>query len=270
MKLWKTDDDKSVYKNYEMPPGIEEDGKGIVRYSFKCLKCVFSLRMFIVHSAYLISSRCTNHVVRRACYDNSTSNLWDHVKNMHREREVDQGMLVQSAHGSTYTAERLRLYEVFWCASAARPFAIITDEWFIKILEMFNPAVHTWSDVTIGRDVCEIHGIGQKNISKVIAVSFLYPLTMFAILVAYYCLQTAPGRKHLAFDGWTAANSLTFIGLNLYLILDGQLRSILLDYIPIETAHSGQDIAEHVHAAIQTYGLETSVSYSCSLVYYKC
>lgn len=72
--------------------------------------------------------------------------------------------------------------------------------------------------------------------------------------------QETPGRKHVAFDGWTAANAATFIGLMLYLILNGELRAILLDYIPIDTAHSGRDIAEHVHAAIVTYGLESSVS----------
>lgn len=35
---WKTDDAKSVYKKYKMPPGIEEGEDGVVRYTFSCTK----------------------------------------------------------------------------------------------------------------------------------------------------------------------------------------------------------------------------------------
>lgn len=38
-----------------------------------------------------------------------------------------------------------------------------------------------------------------------------------------------------------------------------QLRALLLDYIPIETAHTGQAITEKVQESLHNYGLETSV-----------
>lgn len=78
--------------------------------------------------------------------------------------------------------------------------------------------------------------------------------------------QATPGRKHIAFDGWTSANALTFIGLNLYMIYNGELCSILLDYVPIETAHTGRQLAEHIYGAIKTYDIETSVSHNFSFL----
>ncbi|EIM91976.1 uncharacterized protein STEHIDRAFT_27866, partial [Stereum hirsutum FP-91666 SS1] len=144
-----------------------------------------------------------------ACYDNSTSNLWDHVNAKHPELPVNQGTVTNFARGSTYTPEKLRLYEVFWCCSSSRPFSIVTDEWLLKIFSMFHPGFKDWSEQTISRDTHEIFKIGQKNITK-----------------------ATPGRKHIAFDGWSSANALTFIGLNLYMIYNGELCSILLDYVP--------------------------------------
>lgn len=72
--------------------------------------------------------------------------------------------------------------------------------------------------------------------------------------------QEAPGRKHIAFDGWSSANIINFIGLMVYFILKGDLRAVLLDLIPIETGHTGKEIAEHIYPVLVTYGLESSVS----------
>lgn len=43
------------------------------------------------------SSRC-KHVVKRACYDNSTSNLWDHVNAKHPELPANQGTVTVIDH----------------------------------------------------------------------------------------------------------------------------------------------------------------------------
>lgn len=123
------------------------------------------------------SSRC-KHVVKRACYDNSTSNLWDHVNAKHPELPANQGTVTNFARGSTYTPEKLRLYEVFWCCSSSRPFSIVTDEWLLKIFSMFHPGFKDWSEQTISRDTHEIFKIGQKNITKVIRVSLSFLFSM--------------------------------------------------------------------------------------------
>lgn len=72
--------------------------------------------------------------------------------------------------------------------------------------------------------------------------------------------------KHIAIDGWTAANTTTFIGLMIYLLLKGKLRPILLDYIPIEVGHTGQAIAERVQATLTAYRIETQVGFSSLFV----
>lgn len=93
------------------------------------------------------------------------------MKTAHAERPENQASILPFAQGSTYSPELLRLYEVFWVVSASRPFSIVNDEWFIRILEMFNPQVERWSGMTIGRDVREFFKIGQKNLAALIAVS---------------------------------------------------------------------------------------------------
>lgn len=50
------------------------------------------------------------------------------------------------------------------------------------------------------------------------------------------------------------------------MIHNGELCSILLDYVPIETAHTGRQLAEHIYGAIKTYNLETSVSHNFSFL----
>lgn len=37
-KGWKQEDERSVYKRYKMPPGIEEGEDGVVRYTFGCTR----------------------------------------------------------------------------------------------------------------------------------------------------------------------------------------------------------------------------------------
>lgn len=127
------------------------------------------------HSHVAISSRC-KHVVKRACYDNSTSNLWDHVNAKHPELPSNQGTVTNFARGSTYTPEKLRLYEVFWCCSSARPFSIIMDEWLIKIFQMFHPGFKEWSEQTISRDTREIFKIAQRNMKTILRVSLHFGL----------------------------------------------------------------------------------------------
>lgn len=51
------------------------------------------------------------------------------------------------------------------------------------------------------------------------------------------------------------------------MMYDGELCSILLDYVPIESSHSGREIAEHIYTAIKTYDLETSVRFGYPFFY---
>lgn len=66
--------------------------------------------------------------------------------------------------------------------------------------------------------------------------------------------------KHIAFDGWLAPNAWSFIGLMVYFLDGSELRCILLDFIPIDTAHTGEAIAEKVFEVLAWFGLELTVS----------
>ena len=46
---------------------------------------------------------------------------------------------------------------------------------------------------------------------------------------------------------------------------EGQLRSLLLDYIPIKVGHTGVAIADHIRETLVAFGLESSVSMAFGL-----
>lgn len=75
-------------------------------------------------------------------------------------------------------------------------------------------------------------------------------------LIILWCI---PGRKHLAFDGWTSPNTLSFIGLNIFFLFEGQICSVLLDYIPIKVGHTGIAIADRVCGMLIDLQLEIAV-----------
>ena len=64
---------------------------------------------------------------------------------------------------------------------------------------------------TVSRDVREVYQVSKKKVA------------------AYLQGQTA--ALHIVFDGWTAPNVLSFLGVVVAFEENGRLRSIVLDYI---------------------------------------
>jgi hypothetical protein len=70
----------------------------------------------------------------------------------------------------------LRVFAALWTASSYRPFKIIEDRYFVRIIEMFNPeaAKSLPSDTTVSRDVREFYDIGKENVKEYLKVHFLF------------------------------------------------------------------------------------------------
>ena len=52
---------------------------------------------------------------------------------------------------------------------------------------------------------------------------------MKKVVAAY--LQAQRGAIHVAFDGWTSPNVISFLGVVVYFEKAGELQSMLLDYV---------------------------------------
>lgn len=109
-------------------------------------------------------------------HDNSTSNLHNHVKSCNALRPADQGTVTAFAQGSTYSKETLRVYVALWVATSYRPFAIVDDPYFKRIITMFNPTAQLPSDTTVSRDVKDFLKIGQENLKQYLRVRTTLPI----------------------------------------------------------------------------------------------
>ena len=134
------------------------------------LKVSISQSFACVHKAKSIL-RHSDIFVTRVRHDTSTSNLVNHANRCDGTLDANQGSVEQFAHGSTYSKELLRVYVDLWTATSYRPFVIVDDPYFIKIIQMFNPKAELPSDSTISRDVKEFLQIGQDNLKAFIKVS---------------------------------------------------------------------------------------------------
>ena len=120
-------------------------------------------------------SLCSNpsSIVRRACWDTTTSNLNNHILGCNRavQKRVEGASQGSQIAGSTYTPERLRALIDIWLASSLRPFAIVDDAGFQEILRMFDPHILIPSQPTISRDVREMYVIARENLASFLEVS---------------------------------------------------------------------------------------------------
>jgi hypothetical protein len=108
----------------------------------------------------------------RARTDTSTSNLKNHASNCLPAHAVEAGQssIEQFAHGSTYQKNLLRVYIDLWIATSYRPFLIVEDQYFVKIIAMLNPLADLPSPPTISRDIKEFLAIGQENLKAFVKV----------------------------------------------------------------------------------------------------
>lgn len=56
-------------------------------------------------------------------------------------------------------------------------------------------------------------------------------------------------------DGWTAPNVLSIVGLVIQYVTNNELKSFLLDMIPLSVAHTGRNLAKAVVEAFDEYGI---------------
>jgi hypothetical protein len=95
--------------------------------------------------------------------------------------------------------------------------------------------------------------------------------------------QKLPGCVHLALDGWAAPNGGSFLGIVVLFLTpnevhnvqdvvklqkdtSGQVKrapitSLILDFVKLEKAHTGEYLAEQVYNVLKEFGIELKVCY---------
>lgn len=156
-------------------------------------------------------NRKPSQTVKQVWYDNSTSNLNDHVRRCAGNREDSQCSIDKFASGGIYDKGALCLQTVFWVASCYHPYYIVNDKPFLNIISICNPSVKMVTNTTVSDDVLEVHRHMQPLVAKM--------------------LQGYPGFLHLSFHGWSSRNALSFLGITVHLVTTGKMVSFILDFI---------------------------------------
>ena len=158
-----------------------------------------------------------------------------------------------------------------WAVTSYRPFAIVKDPYFTKIISMFNPAADLPSDSTISRDIKDFLSIGQENLQAYFKVC--YEL-LRAGKDANIQMQYLPGVVHIALDTWTAPNTLSYMGVvAIFLdpketaagaddgtgVLKYPIKTIILDFITLFKAHTGEYLAGRLLECLDFFGITLKV-----------
>jgi hypothetical protein len=117
------------------------------------------------------------------------SNLKNHASDCLPAHAVEAGQssIEQFAGRSTYQKDLLCVYIDLWIATSYRPFLIMEDQYFIKIIAMLNPLADLPSPPTISHDIKEFLVIDQENLKAFVkvctyAISYLGTAHIFNIL----------------------------------------------------------------------------------------
>src|ERR1700761_7538856 len=146
--------------------------------------------------------------ITRAHYDNSTSNLVNHVDAC----APGANRIKKYTAGGDYPVGRFRLHLAAWIAVHNCPHLAITDPELVAAFRDLQPNVHVPSNQTVGRDIKLVVKMTKPELIKLFAQH--------------------RGVFHAVVDGWTSANVLSMVGLEVQYVVENRLKQVLIDMIP--------------------------------------
>lgn len=206
MERWSSD----AYGHFNMPPGdLLRRRRGQVQILVPSVRLLYySVRVHLADESLHSHPKksCT-----RVRTDPSTMNLNKHINKCDPPIVTGQGSIAQYAAGSTYNKAEFRYLTTVWVTHCHRPFAIVEDEPLQDMFKMLYAKVEVPSAKTVSRNVKEVWAI-----SKVEVASFL---------------QRLKSAIHIAFDGWTSPNVISYLGVVVMFEDQGALASMLPDFV---------------------------------------
>ncbi|TFY74006.1 hypothetical protein EWM64_g10006 [Hericium alpestre] len=104
-----------------------------------------------------------------------------------------------------------------------------------RMFQMLYAKVDIPLDKTISRDVKEIFAVSKKNVANM--------------------LQRYTGKIHIGVDGWSSPNLFSFLGIIVFLVQNGEMLSLILDFIRMTKAHTGEHLAEQIYKCLDSFGV---------------
>jgi hypothetical protein len=121
----------------------------------------------------------------------------------------------------------------------ARPFNIVADRSFQKLMKTGRPDHYIPSPSTVSRDVKTVFARTRKRIAKM--------------------LQEYPGRISFATDAWTSPNHKAYVAVTAHLEHEGKPVTFILDIVEVAKSHSGVNLASAFTQILREFSIEHKV-----------
>lgn len=72
--------------------------------------------------------------------------------------------------------------------------------------------------------------------------------------------QSYDGSLSFATDCWTSPNHRAFMAVTVHLVIDGEVKSVVLDVAELPRSHSGENLANKLAEILNDYGIADKVS----------
>ncbi|GLB40642.1 hypothetical protein LshimejAT787_0805130 [Lyophyllum shimeji] len=209
-----------------------------------------------------IATHCTakgkngRYVVRAASGSDksSTKNLRRHVEECWKARDILKGrdnrlrdgsilkafeektVLAKPRYsGNPPTKAEIKADHVRWVCESKRPFEIVNDEGYHRLMKTGRPHHYIPSVSTVRRDLRVAFAKCRHFVSRI--------------------LQKHQGALHFGTDTWTSPNHRAFIALIVHLEVDGKAKSWCLDVVELPRSHTGLALAEAFTNVLKEYGI---------------
>jgi len=134
---------------------------------------------------------------------------------------------VTSLNGIANTSPFYRAEIVRWVCESMRPFKIVEDRGFRKLMKTGRPGYYIPSKITVSRDVKKVFVKCRQRIAQ--------------------RLQEYEGALSFATDAWTSPNHKAYIAVTVHFEREGNPIVMLLDLVEVARSHTGIALASEFH-----------------------
>lgn len=132
--------------------------------------------------------------------------------------------------------EEFRKHLVRWVVRSDQPFTAVEDEDFRSLLSRPKPDIAVPSADTIKNEIMKTYEEKKACIGDQ--------------------LRNAGSKISLTLDCWTSPNAKAFLGITAHYIDDVWVpRSLVLDFVPLDSQHAGEDLCEALVATCEQFGI---------------
>ena len=123
-----------------------------------------------------------------------------------------------------------------------RPFSIVSDRGFLKLMKTGRPDIYVPSADTLSRDVKTVFVQCRQRMSRM--------------------LKEYKGALSFATDAWTSPNHKPYVAVTVHLEHSGKPLSMLLDIVEVARSHSGLNLPAAFATILEEFDISDKVRVS--------